>query len=323
MTSVERLLDPKALPRTLWNAESKALLLPAELSRAYETLIDRRGLRELAESRDPNDPPVGGLDQERSDRHFAQAFDGSVARTQLALLDPNNDVPLVSNSFISCLAGNRVSLTDAPCGAGAAAFAFLANVAELRARSILPREPLDVILIGAELSEPARNYAEEMFGELRPTLEAQAIFVDAEFRKWDVTDSLSNTDLIRQVTLKSGVCCKRLLVVANFNAFLEKEKKRREAEPQLGELFRHASGENSVGIWIEPDMNRATGSGGLFSWLRKLLIGPWRLFARENADGRDPKPISTSSARFHLPLNPSMTARVGLAVMQVDLARSK
>ena len=320
-----RLLDPELIPSTLWKAESKTVLLPPELSLAYQALIKRRGLAELAESRDPKNPPIGGLDQKRTDEHFARAFDGSVARTQLALLDPNREVHGTSNAFITCLAGNNVSLTDAPCGAGAAAFAFLASVAELRAQSVLPREPLDVVLIGGELSQPARAYAEEMLAEIRSSLEAQAIFVEAEFLSWDVTCSGSNTDLVRRVTLASAGTPKRLLVVANFNGFLEKEKKRKEAQPQIEELFRHASGDNSVAIWIEPDMNRATADGGLFSWLRSLLKGPLRLFAKENHDEDDlaPKPIYTSSAQFRLPLNPSETARVRLAVMSINLVRSK
>ena len=128
-----------------------------------------------------------------------------------------------------------------------------------------------------------------------------------------------------RVTLASAGTPKRLLIVANFNGFLEKEKKRKEAQPQIEELFRHASGDNSVAIWIEPDMNRATADGGLFSWLRSLLKGPLRLFAKENHDEDDlaPKPIYTSSAQFRLPLNPSETARVRLAVMSFNLVRSK
>lgn len=322
MSSAKRLLDPKLLPQSLWDAVSKVLHLPPELSNLYKSLIERHGLQKIAITRDHKNPPVGGLDQEKTDQHFAQAFDGSVARTQLALLDPNLDVPNVSNAFINCLAGNTVSITDAPCGAGAAAYSFLSSVAELRNNNVLPREPLDIVLIGAELSKPARAYAEEILSEILPFLEEQAIFVTAEFLEWDATDSLSTTDLIRRLTVSSVDVRKRLLIVANFSAFLEKEKKRKDAQAQIEELFRHAYGDNSVAIWIEPDMNRATGEGGLFSWLRKLMEGPWSLFAREDS-GMVSEPISTSSARFQLPLIPSETARVGLSVMKLNLIRSK
>lgn len=267
------------------------------------------------------DPPVGGLDQERTDKHFAQAFDGSCARAQLAVLDPKNDVPQISNSFVSFLAGNSACLTDSPCGAGAAAFSFLAIVAELRAQNVLPRMPLTISLLGAELSAPARAYAQEMLTELRPALESQAIFLEAEWLEWDVTSSLSNTDLVRQMTRAAEKKARRLLVIANFNAFLEKERKKRDAKPQIEELFRHASGNNSMAIWIEPDMNSAT--VGLFPWLRELLRGAWRRFAREYSGESNPESLPRSAARFRLPLIPSQSARVRLAVVAIELNREK
>jgi len=315
-----RLLGPGYLPDSLWDANTETLCLPPALARAYETVIDRHGLREIANDRDRGDPPVGGLTQAQTDQHFAQAFDGSVARAQLAMLDPKQDVPAASNAYARSLAGNRLSLTDAPCGAGAAALAFLANIAELRAREVLPREPLDVLLIGAELSDPARKCAEELLADLDPSFQEQAIFVAPSFVSWDVTDDLSNTDLIQKMTIASSSHPNRLLVVANFNAFLEKEKKRKEAYPRLGELFRHASGPNSIAVWIEPDMNRATGSGGLLPSLRNMLTRAWRRFAKEARE--EGAPIPTSQARFRLPLSPGQTARVSLAVMPIDLVRT-
>ena len=316
-----RLLKPSTLPESIWDAANGVLILPSSLAGAYKAVVDRHQLRELAKTRDMDDPPVGGLDQERTDKHFAQAFDGSCARAQLALLDPKNNVPRASNAFISCLAGNSASVTDAPCGAGAAAYSFLATIAELRAQKVLPREPLHIHLIGAELSAPARSYAQKMLTELTPALETQAIFVDVEWLEWDVTSSLSNTDLIRKMTLKASGKASRLLVVANFNGLLEKDRKKNEAAPQLGELFRYASGDNSMAIWIEPDMNRAT--EGLFPWLRTKLKEAWRKFAREHSSGSDAEPVATSSARFQLPLTPKETARVGLAVMAIELRREK
>jgi hypothetical protein len=217
----QRLLDPALLPASLWDGASKTLLLPPVLARAYGIVIDRHSLRALANSRDPENPPVDGSDQERTNRHLAQAFDGSVARAQLAIMDPKREVVRASNAFIQSLSGNEVCITDAPCGAGAAAFAFLATIAELRAHDVLPRQPLDIRLIGAEISQPAQAYALEILEEICPFLESQAIFVEAEFIYWDVLDWLANTDLITRMTRASSPPSKRLVVVANFNGFTE------------------------------------------------------------------------------------------------------
>jgi hypothetical protein len=314
-----RLLDPKCIPNIIWDASSETLSLPQSLAQAYRTIIDRHGLKDLSERRNSDDPPVGGLTQEQADQHFAQAFDGSAARAELAITDPKNDVTQVSNAFINSLSGNQILVTYAPCGAGASVFAYLSTVAALRESGVLPRVPLDVHLIGAEISDFARNYAEELYADIKPILAEQAIFLEADFCSWDVTNALSNTDLIRRMTLASSDSQKRLLIVANFNAFLERDKKRKEAERQIEELFRHASGANSVAIWIEPNMKRATGSGGLFSWLRKLLEGPWKFFASEHTDGT---PVTlTSHARLKLPLKEDSFVRVRLSVMKLDLDR--
>jgi hypothetical protein len=322
MAVSQRLLDPAMLPPCLWERTSETLVLPKALAAAYEVVIDRCGLRELALSRDQDNPPVGGISQEQTDKHFAQAFDGSVARTQLALLDPGNKAVRASNSFIRSLAGNRVALIDAPCGAGAAALAFLANIAVLREHDVLPREPLDIHLIGAEISEPARNYANDLLFELRTSLEAQAVFVESEFIAWDATDTMSTTDLVKRMTVAAANCDKTFLVIANFNAFLIRDGEFKKAQPKIAELLRYCSGESSAAIWIEPDMNRATEKGGLFPNVRAFLRGAWRFFAREDTEDALPAPISTASARFRLPLNPSQTARVGLAVMPLDLIRT-
>jgi hypothetical protein len=284
--------------------------------------IDARGLQHLVNARDRGSPPVGGVTQAHADQHFAQAFDGSVARTELAFLDPLGAVGHVSNAFIRVLAGNNICLVDAPCGAGAASFAFLTSVCELRAQGVLPRHPLNVHLIGAEISGPSRLYAADIFSAIRTDLEEQAIFVNHALRTWDVTDQLSNTDLIRDMTVASQNGVPRLLVVANFNAFLQRDRRRNDAEPQLQELFRHASGDRSVVIWIEPAMNHAVGQGGLFSWVRGLVRGAWRLFAREELPAPNTTDYPRSEAKFQDPLDASMTPTVRLAVINLLLERA-
>ncbi|MEQ1685305.1 MAG: hypothetical protein ABL916_16785 [Burkholderiaceae bacterium] len=320
----ERLLRPDELPESLWNQTAGTLTLPIALIDAYVRAVDASKLRHIGINRPPGGGPVGGLTRESANEHFAQAFDGSAARTMLALLDPKNEVGSTSDCFVAAAAGADLALTDAPCGAGAAALSLLTTIASLRAHGVLPRSVLNVRLIGGELSEHAVAHASALLADIRPSLEAQAIFVEHQFIRWDVTDSLSTSDLIKACVVQGvGRACK-LLVVANFNGFLVKDQKLKVAQPQLNELFRYASGGHSFAIWIEPDMNRATEKGGLFSSVLRLFSdGGWRHFGKVDPDISAEKPVFTSSARFRLPLQPEMTARVGLAVMPIDLAGSR
>jgi hypothetical protein len=290
------------------------------LAKAYRTLIERHGLEELAQVRDRKNPPIGGLTQKLTNEHFARAFDGSAARAELALLDPNREMRDASNAFIICLAGNKVKLTDAPCGAGAAAFAFLTIIAELRSKNVVPREPLDIVLIGGEISPPARAYAEEMLAEIRSSLEAQAVFVQSKFLTWDVTNSVSNSEFVKQTLDLGRDASNSLLVVANFSGFLGRKGKRKEAAPQINELFRYLSGKNSIAILIEPRTNPAIADGGVFEWFRGLILGNFRRFAKEfHNEELAPGEYRGSSAHFELPLNPGNSARVNLSAMYINL----
>lgn len=318
------LLDPNLLPESLWVKGLKTLHLPPALSEVYLELIDSHDLRELAEARDPKNPPVGGLDQERTDKHFAQAFDGSVARVQLAVTDPKRQVMRAANAFMQTLSGNQICITDAPCGAGAASFAFLTTISELRAHDVLPRQPLNVRLICAEISQPARDYAEEILEKIRPGLEEQAIFVEPTFLHWDVTDTISNSDLIRRMTLATADNRKLLLVIANFSGFLKRTEKLKKALPKIEELFRYASGPNTnnIAIWIEPQMNVAVAEGGLFAVLKNWVANNWHRYVQINLGGEGARSYLQSECQFQSPLNPSQTHFVRLAVMRLDFVRS-
>lgn len=316
--SEHRLIQPAHLPQSLWDRRRDTLVLPPALVAAYRKVLDRHSLKDLSR-RDPRNPPEGGRSDEATAKHFAQAFDGSAARVQLAMLDPTKKLLGTSNHLVEALSGNKVLLTDAPCGAGAASLAILTVVAHLRATDVLPRQPLDVFVLGAEISPSAQILAKETMEAALPALQEQAIFVTTEYLRWDATDSLSTTDLVKRMTLLSQNYPRQLVVVANFNAALQKQNKRKAAEPQLEELFRHASGPRARALWIEPAMNRATARGGLFEWLSQKLQKTWRLFARD-IHGRSE--LATSQARFSLPLQPGRRSRVNVAIKSLDLVRA-
>lgn len=316
------LLNPESLPATLWDKDERFLRLPQEFSAAYERLIDRYGLRSLATSRTENDSPTGGISKADTEQHFAQQFDNSAARAQLALTNVTNDVASVSDALVRALSGNAICITDAPCGAGAATYAFLCGIAELRAKSVLPRMRLDVRLVGAEISEHARLIAVEMLSELRPYLERQAIFVEADFYSWDVTNRMSTTDLIAATVRASSATSKRLLVVANFSGFLSMPGKLTASKAQLEEIFRYSSGAENVAVWLEPQMNFATDDGGLLHSIGRWVTDSWHRFAKVVVVAGQKVPYVTSEVEFRSTLAPTQKRPVRLAAMRVDLKRS-
>lgn len=315
-------LDPKKLPKNLWDPDAGVLRISENLARCYETLIDRYDLSALAGSRTRDDSPVGGIDQASTNQHFAQQFDNSAARAQLTLTNVNGEVSDASDALVRALSGGKICLTDAPCGAGAASLAFLSTIAELRKDGVLPRMPLEVRLLGAEISLYAREYANQLLEGMRPFLESQAITMNSVLVEWNATDELSNTDLIQTMIRGCPLSNKQLLVIANFSGFLSRSGKMKEVEPQLSELFRHSSGSGNVAIWIEPQMNEVTAGGGIFQKLGQKVSHGWCRFVRLFHHSDESPPYMTSTVHFESTLAPGQRRPIRLAVMRLDLERS-
>ena len=322
--TLTRIIEVAKLPGSLWNAASRCLHIAPELAATYCAKIAEYGLIQVAHERSAKEGPAGGLSQEETDKHFAQQFDGSVARAQLALLDPHEQVTHVADGLARLLAGGKIAILDLPSGAGALAISLLSTIAELRAQEVLPRQPLDVVLVGGELSDPARTYADALFATMIPSLAAQAIFVTHTQTSWDVCDQVSTTSLLQLFMKVSADSEQRAVVVSNFSDFLNRNGKRREAERQLHDIFRFCSSATvpAAAIWMEPQTNSAVGPGGAFRWLVDTVVGKIAKFARVFVGGtKTESPVAETAASFVKPLAPQTTAPVRLAVLRFDLTQ--
>ena len=248
----ERYLKPSDIPQPLWDGES-LLSLPSFLGNAYQVTLEKVGLLEEA-SKAHDSGAIGGVSKEETDRHFAQNFSGSCARTQLAILDPKNDLGDTSDYFINTFSGGHVRLLDIPCGCGAASLALLATVAELRRENIIPREPLDIFLTGGDIADTARYYADLMCSELKQELRNQAIFVETTLYSWDITESGRTTRILSNWLTDSPSCEKSFLLIANWSGFLRDQKNLKDAEGQLKEVFQWAKDNKCAVAWLEPPM---------------------------------------------------------------------
>jgi hypothetical protein len=302
----------------------RCLHIAPELAAKYCDKITQHGLTHLVNNRDAQQGPTGGPSQEETDKHFAQQFDGSVARAQLALLDPHEHVAHVADGLARLLAGGKIAILDVPSGAGALALSLLSTIAELRAQAVLPRQPLDVVLVGGEISDPARVYADDLFALMTPSLAAQAIFVQHTQVSWDVCDQVSTTALLQLFMGRAANAEQRVVVVSNFSDFLSRSGKQREAEPQLQDVFRFCSSATvpAAAIWIEPHTNKAVGPGGALSWFVGAAKRKIAKFARVFFGGAaEESPVAETASIFVKPLTPHITAPVRLAVVRFDLTQ--
>jgi hypothetical protein len=314
---MDRLIPKEMIPPSLWNVKDSILHLPPQLITSWEMLLDRNGLREKAIQESP-EGSVGGMSKEETDNHLAWRFIGSCARVMLSILDPNQDLAEIPNAFARIFAGNEVFIADLPCGSGAASMSILTVLCELRKQNRLPRMPLRVVIIGGEISMFAQNYAIEAIESLKTDLYAQAITVDFTVMDWDVCDPFSNSDLVRHLTLASQGCSSKLMMLANFSGFLQREGKWKEAQKQFEELFRHSREENSFAIWIEPQRNDVIGDGGFMPRVIKWFKNLFSAFTQIWDDDIEQKNYAKSSIIVKHPIIDG-TFRTNLVVVRFDL----
>lgn len=314
----ERLVKVEDIPDTLRCTSTKHLRLPEKLITVWFSLLNKNGIREQAK-KGSRKSTAGGLTKQAAKDHLAWRFTGSAVRVELAMLSPNHKKSEISDAFAKIFSGGKVLLADAPCGSGAAALSVLTTIAELRAQSVLPRMPLEVVLIGGEISDHARTNFITAIKEIKQDLEKQAITISEYEMRWDVCDSLSNTDFIQQLTLLGNKCGARMLLLANFSEFLQENGKWKKAQPQFDELFRHFRSERSSAIWIEPQTNKASrDKGGFFgrviSWIEDKLK-----FASLFSCGESKDNVFRDCCKAFKPLDNTNTFRTQLAVIRVDL----
>jgi hypothetical protein len=326
-----RLLPLARAPQALlWNPSTETLRLPSRLTDAYDKVLKQKGLVAMAQSRTARDSPAGGVTEVQTAEYFAKAFESSAARAQLAFLGKTPALNPVSNAITLSTSGRTLTLLDAPCGTCASALSILSCVASLREENILPRIPLDVCLIGADISTRAQEYSALMLSLLNDWYASQGLFITPQWVIWDATNRSSNIKLLEALHA-SPAPRNTLILTANFSRVLKDAGKYESAMPQFKDLWESAATARTrqgVVVWIEPQMNDVTAKGGVFTRLyntaKKLpiieqLLSP----AQEQLDqplGADPYATDFAQMTF---LHGSASGTTRLAVMKFDIKRTQ
>ena len=257
---------------------------------------------------------IGGEGPDATKQHFVESFAGSCARVELVALDPLETLDQASDRMVSACAGGRLGILDIPCGAGAAAVSLLCVMTVLRSEDRLPRQPLDVFLVGGDNSDTARNLASAVQAELVTALEDQGIRLHSQFVPWDVCDAQSTTELLHAWMEHARDCQRYLVVAANCSGFLQREGKFEAASPQLEQVFRWAKARRSDVVWVEPQTNKARFNflPRLMRWFRRVFPGLFRILA-----GGEANPGLLAEAKCAHPLKPG-EFRVHLSLVRFE-----
>jgi hypothetical protein len=307
---MSRLIKQEDIPISLWKKNEETLVLPHSLVKNWKFILAQRNLLTNATD-EKGDGEIGGIDEEATHRHYSFRYNGSCARFQLTFLDPKGELKEVSNAFVKSLAGNDVFIADIPSGTGAASLSLLSNIAQLREENILPKLPLKVKILAGEISETAIQIFRHSFEEINPYFKQNFIEVELRLEVWNVQEEYSTSQLIKEITLFSHDSTNKILLLTNFTGFLEQDKKWKEVKDKFEEIFRHFSGESTIAIWLEPQLNNVINQfwPRTVNWFKstfKYLIG-----ANETIE------IETSNAKFEHGLR-NNTLRTSVAVVKFN-----
>lgn len=247
-----RIINPDMIPKSLWDNSEKTLTLPHAITDSWKKILGEKGLLKEA-TKNNFRGEVGGVDEEATHKHYSFNYNGSCARFQLAFLDPKEDLKEVSDAFVKSLGGYDVFITDIPSGTGAASLSLLCNIAQLREEKVFPPIPMNIEILAGEISESAIVIFQESFEEVKEYLEEHEIYVQLHTEIWDVTDDDSTSQLMNKISSLNQKNNKKILLLANFTGFLEREGKWNDVKGQFENLFNHFSGESTVAIWLEPN----------------------------------------------------------------------
>ncbi|EMR12899.1 hypothetical protein MPL1_08017 [Methylophaga lonarensis MPL] len=310
---MDRLIQVKDIPSSLWSEPEKTLFLSKSLTDSWKKLLASEGLEDLAIEKSP-EGFTGGMNKEDTDKHLAWRYTGSCGRVVMTCLDPKNHLSEVSDAYAKTFAGNRVLLVDIPCGSGAGAVSIITILIELRKHGVLPRLPLKLNIVAADISEYALGYCSTQLKQLVSLANEQAIEIEYETHHWDVTDKISTADLIERLNILNQGCDSRLLLLTNFTDFLEKENKWKLAEPQFEQLFIHSRGKFSTAIWIEPQKNNvANFFARLVGWFNTKLI---KLFKSDDVKLSTDYAITDAECKHPLK---NHKFKIGLSVKRLQL----
>ncbi len=193
---------------------------------------------------------VGGKSEEETLKYFANCFLNSGARSQFLILNPYGKHTNITEYLMSAISYGKISILDIPCGAGASICSLLLNLYELRINNFLSNIPVNIDIIGADISTTALEIYEKFLSNIEKHLIKVGIRIKYETKLWDANCPVSTTQLM-DIFLKSNIDL--MVYISNFNSSLSVIGDSQILNQILPRLYNR----KATILWIEPGMKRA------------------------------------------------------------------
>jgi hypothetical protein len=211
-------MNRSQIPETLWQGDK--LLIPPVLVDALRDELQVRALYEEACIADkPDNELFGGKDAEAALPHFIHRFKASAARVEFVTLNPNGTFEPLATDLVACFLDGSVAILDIPCGSGGGLLGLLLTFVELRRHGAIPRLPLEIRLLAADISSEARAIHEAMLGRVQGELAESGVSVSSQYVQWDVTDPFSTAALMDKWLEFAPASEEYLVFISAFSGF--------------------------------------------------------------------------------------------------------
>ena len=241
--------DP--IPASIWSAS--VLQLPPRLVTDYQKELEDLGLYDDACGPSPSNLTGGTAEKDTHD-HFKCRFGASCVRTEYLMLDPRGVLTPVSTDILSCFSEGRVAVLDVPCGSGPGILGFLGLAAELRIHGCLPRQPLEIVITGGDISETARQLYDNMLQKAKPWLANEGIRISWNIYTWDASEQTSTAKLVDNWFQQSSNFEEHIVLAAAFSG--EAANNFDLYKPSFSHIASRLYDKCATIIWLEPKWNK-------------------------------------------------------------------
>lgn len=240
------------------------LQLPYSMWVVYASILAEYGKLQACAGGTSKNEIYGGPSFEQTIDHFTYRFGNSISRICYLIVDPDHQIRDVSSDLLATFAGDSIRVLDLAGGTGAGMVGLLSTLVQLRMNGDLPRLPLNVEIIGADISSDALQIYKKFLEKSKPFYREAGILVDIITQTWDASDSSQTADLC-DTFLEACGDMELFVLVSNLSGVKSHQW------TQMTRSFQHVTEriarKTSTLLWIEPQ------GGGATEFLSKVRKG--------------------------------------------------